>query len=110
MLLVVACGGVKVDSTSDSGGTTSGSGSTSAAEPTTTVATESGTMGSTSSTTGDSSSTGEPPPPPVPPDPRFCPLDWSGPTSILNGEWDLSGSFDAAYCGPLNDIITLNCD
>ena len=26
------------------------------------------------------------------------------------GAWDLSGSFDAAYCGPLNDFKAINCD
>ncbi|PCC72188.1 hypothetical protein SAMN02745121_01397 [Nannocystis exedens] len=27
-----------------------------------------------------------------------------------DGEWDLSGAFDAAYCGPLPDWVPVNCE
>ncbi|MCY0991345.1 hypothetical protein OV203_29630 [Nannocystis sp. ILAH1] len=27
-----------------------------------------------------------------------------------DGEWDLSGTFDAAYCGPLPDWVAASCE
>jgi hypothetical protein len=72
LALALGCGGAKGDDsqTASSGSTTTESATT--VTPTSTT--------STTTSTTDSSTT-EPPPLPKP-DPEFCPLDWSGPTTI----------------------------
>ncbi|WAS98347.1 hypothetical protein [Nannocystis punicea] len=86
LLLALGCGGEKGDDSQTASGAsttadTSEAESTTSSGSATTSDTTSAASTSTASTTTTESSSGELPPLPEP-DPAFCPLDWSGPTTI----------------------------